>query len=184
MPPVAGTSYVETAPHGRCSLWRFSLDNAHVRARRNHARHVQARGRQQRFVFAGGAFLAAGDRQHHHVDQLAEVRRIALRQHELDDEKLGARLHGLAAVAKNRQTLIFVPVVDDVRQDIRVAAGGHAARRSFRARSRPGFPLRWRGAGPALPSRRAGGRTGSLRLRVSGEDMRQHVAGGAADIDD
>ena len=66
---------------------------------------VKPGGGQQRAGLVSRAFLTAGYRQHHHVDQLAEVRRVAFGQHELHDEQLRARLHRLAAVAEDGAAL-------------------------------------------------------------------------------
>ena len=135
-------------------------------------------------VLGGGPLFTAGDRQHHHVNDLAEVRRVALRQHELDDQQLGAPLHRFAAVAENRQALILVPIVNDVRQDVGVPARRNAVEEApVLDRDSAFHPVRAQQRRRVRDDMRAIEEDAS-RLGVAFEDVAQHVPGGAADIDD
>ena len=66
-----------------------------------------------------------GTVKHHHVNDLSKVRSVAVRQHELNYQQFCSRLHRITAIAENRRTLLFVPIMNDVRQDVCVAAGGN-----------------------------------------------------------
>src|SRR5712691_9923582 len=54
------------------------------------------------------------------------MRRVAGGEHHLDDQQSGTRLHGPAAIPQDGQALVLIPVMNNVREDIRVATGGNA----------------------------------------------------------
>lgn len=84
-------------------LLQFGFDDAYVRGGRHNAGHGESGGVEERPVLVCRAFFSARDGEHDHVDQLAEVRRIALRQHEFDDEELRVLFHCLAAVGEDSE---------------------------------------------------------------------------------
>ena len=52
--------------------------------------------------------------------------RVVLGEDEFDDQEFAVGAHGAAAVAEDGQVLFLAPVVDDVRDDVTVAAVGDA----------------------------------------------------------
>src|SRR5262249_41070472 len=70
-----------------------------------------------------GSFLAARDKQHDQIEELAVERFVPRRNDTLDDEQFACGQHRTMAIAKYRQTLFLVPIVDDVPQNVRIRPG-------------------------------------------------------------
>jgi len=64
--------------------------------------------------------------QHHHIEHFSRMRDVAGRQHHLDNQQATGWVHRLADMAKDRQTPILVPIVDDVRENVSIASTGDA----------------------------------------------------------
>ena len=73
-------------------------------------------------VFLFRPLLPSRPDEHHHVEHLAWVRRIAGRKHHLDNQEPAARIHRLPTVAQDQEALVFAPIVDDVRENVGIAA--------------------------------------------------------------
>ena len=76
-------------------------------------------------VFVVRAFFAAGDQEHHEVEELAGEGFVAGRDDAFDDEQPAVRGHRAVAVAEDGERLFVFPVVDDVAHEVGVGAGGH-----------------------------------------------------------
>ena len=83
-------------------------------------------GIEFRVLFFGSFAPAGGQREHHHVPELAVGRLIAGRHHPFDDQHSATVVHRLAAVAQDHRGPLVVPVVDDVLEEVDVAARGNA----------------------------------------------------------
>src|SRR5262249_61011427 len=79
-------------------------------------------GREETLVFVSTTLLAAVKQEHVQIVQLAERWLIAGRYDLLDQEESGVAGHGTPTVPEDRDAPFVVPVVDDPRQDVDVAA--------------------------------------------------------------
>ena len=75
-----------------------------------------------------GTFLPSQLHKHDHIEHLPRMRRIAGWQDHFDNQQSAARIHCLANMAKDRQTPIFAPVVDDMREDVGIRTGRYACK--------------------------------------------------------
>jgi len=141
--PANKRHYAETArvaPSQRCGRRKFFLPNlflpnlrsggegfndARGRFGRHHPRKPESCFIEQFAILRLRPFLSPCQDQHSDVEPLPMVRSVAGRKHHLDDQQSAARLHRAAAVAKDGHALPFTPVVDDMGEQISVAAGGH-----------------------------------------------------------
>ena len=105
---------------------RNSLHNAHDRLGGYNPVQAETGLTEERAVFGFCAFLASREHQHDDVLHLALMRGIARRQDRLDNQEAAIWWHDFAAVTEDGQTLLFAPVVNDVREQIGVASGGHS----------------------------------------------------------
>src|ERR1700677_1772328 len=62
---------------------------------------------------------------HYHIQYFARVRNISWREDHLNNQQPSIRLHGFATTAENCQALLIGPIMQDMRQDVGVAASGH-----------------------------------------------------------
>jgi hypothetical protein len=76
--------------------------------------------------------LPSGPDEHHHVKQLAWVRRIANRKHNLDNQQSGVRIHRSTIVGEDREALLFAPVMYDVREKVGMAAAWNTVEEAAR----------------------------------------------------
>src|SRR5262249_6602036 len=102
------------------------LDDADLRLRRHDAAQAESGLPEELGVLVLRPLLAAGHGEHDDVEDFAEVGSVARRQDELHDQERAAFLHRVATVAENREALLLGPVVDDMREDVGVAAGRNA----------------------------------------------------------
>ena len=86
---------------------------------------------EQRAVLVLGAFFAAGDEEHHEVEELAAERFVAGWDDAFDDQQPAVGGHRAVAVAEDRERLFIFPVVDDVSHE-----EGHGPVRSRRTLTR------------------------------------------------
>src|SRR6185436_1884350 len=93
-------------------------------------------GCEQISIFLLGALLSPGHRQHVHVghgDPLVNRRRLYTFRHDaLDQQDLAGPLHGFAAVAQDRDTLLVIPIMDDVFQNVGVGRLRHRVKKITR----------------------------------------------------
>lgn len=89
------------------------------------AAQSQPRRVEQRGELRLGALPAGQDAEQQHVDALARVGVIALRDHRVQRDHPAARFHCPAAVLEDSHATVVVPVVQDVLHRIEVAAFRH-----------------------------------------------------------
>ena len=65
------------------------------------------------------------------------MRRIASRQHHLDQQQSATGIHRAAAMAQNRLALRLAPIVDDVREEISITADRNAVEEAARLDRHP-----------------------------------------------
>lgn len=111
-------------------LHRYTFHNAYRRSRRNDRGKPESRLLEWRVVLRLRPFLPSRPHQHHHVEHLAQMRCVILRELHFKKQQLRVRLHRAAAVSEDGQALIFGPVVNDVREQIGIAAGGNGFEKS------------------------------------------------------
>ena len=128
--------------------------------------------------------LPARDCKHNHIKHLAGVGRISGRKHHLDDEQTTIWLHLAATVAKDCQALGFVPIVDDMREQVGATAGGDAFEETAT------FNLNAIGQSLCLDQRRGVAndvwqvQEYPTRLGMQAKDGGEHLTGCAANVDE
>ena len=77
---------------------------------------LEARSFQQRAELDFGAFLAAGEGEHHHVHIFRGARCVAGGNHAVGDQELAIRGNCFAAMAEDLCALFVCPIVNDVAE--------------------------------------------------------------------
>src|SRR5579863_5073422 len=104
------------------------------------------------------------------------MRRVARRDDGLNDQEATIRLDGATAATQDGETLVLVPVVDDVRQQVGVAPTGNAVKEIARLDRDPLFDAtRPKQGGSVAHDMRPVEQNTSWRS-VVGQDRGQHVA--------
>src|SRR4029453_1735313 len=68
------------------------------------------------------AFLAADGNHHLNVQQLSPFAMVAGRDHRIGDKNSSLLVHGPPAIREDPDAILIVPVVQDVLQDVSIAA--------------------------------------------------------------
>ena len=81
---------------------------------------------QQGAELGFGAFLAAGEGEHGHVQVFGGGRRVAGGNDAVRDQQLAMSGNDFAAVAEDLGALFVGPIVNDVAEEVSVGSGGDA----------------------------------------------------------
>lgn len=165
-------------------LYRHGFDDADWRIRGDDAGELKIRFGEQGAVFGFGAFLALGGGEHGDVEHLTGVGRVAFGEHHFENEQAAGGGHGEVAVGEDDEALRFAPVVEDVGEQVEVAAAGdgfkEAAGKEVDAIGKAASSDQFRGGG--LVVRKV--EDNSVGAGVGGEEGGEDVAGGSADVGD
>src|SRR5262245_34963091 len=110
-------------------IWTFTrlmkpgFDDARGRFRGHDPCEAQPGLLEKLAVFLFSPLLASRSDEHNHVEQFSWMRSITRGKDHLDNQQSAVGIHGAPAVAKNREALVLRPIVDDVGEKIRIAAG-------------------------------------------------------------
>ena len=103
-------------------LGQNGIYHAHRRLCCHDAAEAETSLVQQTGILGFRALLTADQYQHHHIQYFPWMWNVTGGQDHLDDQQSAIRLHGFATMTENCQALVIVPIVQDVRQDVGIAA--------------------------------------------------------------
>src|SRR5256885_1401684 len=106
-----------------------SLDDALVRRCCDDPAHRKLRHVEERGKFRRGALLTSGDREHQQIHHLAVMRNIAGGQYSLYDQQPAFWRDRLPAVAQDRDALLVIPVVQNMRENIGLVPGRNGCKK-------------------------------------------------------